>query len=275
MRYEEHPPPPAVAPCVACLWTLTGAVRTPSFDLILPDGRPELVVHRGDPFRRRRASGSTRLQPRRLVVGQMTGGVALAPGRRVESVGVRFTPAGLAPLCPFPQAELADRIVDVDAAAGAAPAHAGRCRRPRPDAGGGAGDAATGNCRVSMPRRRQLDPRLVRAVTRITTSAARCSMDALTPRHRRVVAVARAALPERRSGSARSGWPAWCDSGGPWPRSTPTRHGRRRPRPRPRVLRPGALHRRVPSVRRRRAAALRRAPAGRVDPVLRRSPATP
>jgi AraC-like DNA-binding protein len=113
LRYEEHAPPPSVAACVACVWTLTGATRTSAFDLILPDGRPELVIHRGDPFRQRLPTGATRTQPRRLIVGQMTGAVALAPGRRVESIGVRFTPAGLSPLCPFPQAALVDRLVAV------------------------------------------------------------------------------------------------------------------------------------------------------------------
>ncbi len=113
MRYEEHAPPAAVAAHVACLWTLTGATRRPSFDLILPDGRPELVVHRGDLFRQRRPGGGATLQPRQLIVGQMTHGVAIAPGRRVESIGVRFTPAGLAPLCPFPQSRLVDRLESV------------------------------------------------------------------------------------------------------------------------------------------------------------------
>jgi AraC-like DNA-binding protein len=114
LRYEEHTPPAPVAPCVACVWTLTGTATTPGFDLVLPDGRPELVVHRGDPFRQRLRTGATRIQPRRMIVGQMTGAVALAPGRRVESIGVRFTPAGLSPLCPFPQARLANRLVAID-----------------------------------------------------------------------------------------------------------------------------------------------------------------
>jgi transcriptional regulator GlxA family with amidase domain len=39
--------------------------------------------------------------------------VAIAPGRRIESIGVRFTPAGLAPLCPFPQSRLVDRLEPV------------------------------------------------------------------------------------------------------------------------------------------------------------------
>lgn len=115
MRYEEHAPPAAVAAHVACLWTLTGDAPDAAFDLILPDGRPELVVHRGDRFRQRRPGGGPLLQPRQLLVGQMTRGVAIAPGRRVESIGVRFTPAGLAPLCPFPQSRLVDRLVPVAA----------------------------------------------------------------------------------------------------------------------------------------------------------------
>ena len=54
---------------MACVWTLTGSARAPGFDLILPDGRSELVVHRGDPFRQRLRTGATRIQPRRLIVG--------------------------------------------------------------------------------------------------------------------------------------------------------------------------------------------------------------
>ena len=179
MRYEEHPPPPAVAPYVACLWTLTGAVRDPSFDLILPDGRPELVVHRGDPFRRKLATGATRVQPRRILVGQMTGGVALAPGRHVESVGVRFTPAGLAPLCPFPQARLADRILSLDRLG--AP---GLCRLAAVAADAQDLAAAVAALQRELPRvyaaARPPDPRLLAAVARITESGGTASLDAIT-----------------------------------------------------------------------------------------------
>jgi AraC-like DNA-binding protein len=179
MRYEEFPPPAPVAACVACLWTLTGGGDASVFDLILPDGRPELVVHRGDAFRQRLASGATRRQPLRLVVGQMTGAVAIAPGRRVESIGVRFTPAGLSPLCPFPQAELADRLVAVDAlpqapllqtlAAAAADA---------PTTATGLAALCDTLVRVyaTVP---PVDPRLQRAVVAIAESGGDVAMDAL------------------------------------------------------------------------------------------------
>jgi AraC-like DNA-binding protein len=179
MRYQEFPSPAAVASCVACLWTLTGDADVSAFDLILPDGRPELVVHRGDPFRQRLASGATRRQPRRLVVGQMSGAVALAPGRRVESIGVRFTPAGLSPLCPFPQAELADRIVAVDALAHASALQtlaAAAADAPTIDVAIAAlGDTLLGVYATAPP----LDPRLQRAVVAITESGGDVAVDAL------------------------------------------------------------------------------------------------
>ncbi len=179
MRYEEHPPPADVAPWVACLWTLTGRGDGESFELILPDGRPELVVHRGDPFRRKHASGAVRAQARRLVVGQMSAAVALAPGRRVETVGVRFTPAGLAPLCPFPQARLVDRIARVEALE--APLVRGIAAT--------VSDASTLASALSVLAGRltgayaevpPLDVRVQRAVTRITASGGTVAMDELT-----------------------------------------------------------------------------------------------
>jgi AraC-like DNA-binding protein len=179
LRYEEHAPPAPVASCVACVWTLTGAATASGFDLILPDGRPELVVHRGDPFRQRHGTGATRVQPRRLIVGQMTGAVALAPGPRVESIGVRFTPAGLSPLCPFPQTQLADRLIAVDgalaapllhdvaAAAAGAPTLAGAIAAVQ--------RALIGAFAVAPP----VDARVLAAVSHLASSAGDVSLAAL------------------------------------------------------------------------------------------------
>ncbi len=168
LHYEEYAPPRAVRDTVSRLWTLSGTPpASPRFELILPDGRPELVVHLGDAFRQRLATGATRVQPRRMVVGQMTGGVAIAPGRRVATIGVRFTPAGLAPLCRVPQSALVDKIADVAtleaplvqaiaAAAAAAPAL----------------DAALAAARAALVRAfagaAPIDPRIARALACIT-----------------------------------------------------------------------------------------------------------
>ena len=113
MTYRQFVPERRLRPFVHAFWTLTGVERTPVFDLILPDGRAELVVHRGDPFRQRLEAGQTCLQASAFVAGQMESAVAIAPGHAVETLGVTFTPCGLAPLCEAPQHALVDRLVDV------------------------------------------------------------------------------------------------------------------------------------------------------------------
>ena len=167
----------------------------------------------------------------------MAGGVALAPGRRVESVGVRFTPAGLAPLCPFPQARLADRIVRLDGVAGAA-----ACAPwpPPPPTAPTLGDALDA-LRRELPRAyastAPLDAAAADAPSRASpTSGGTVPLEAL--------AQAAGASPrwlerhfQAAVGSPRSGWPAWCASaarvaaleanpvrtaGPPWPSTTAT-----------------------------------------------------
>jgi hypothetical protein len=219
MRYEEHAPPAAVAAHVACLWTLTGDAPGAPFDLILPDGRPELVVHRGDRFRQRRPGGGSRLQPRQLVVGQMSHGVAIAPGRRVESIGVRFTPAGLAPLCPFPQSRLVDRIAPV--ADVPAPSvrrlAAAATAAPTLTAALAALDRELPRAYAESP---PVDPRLLTAVDLLSRAGGTLPMAAL--------ARATGAFPRwlgrhftASVGVSPSASPGWCASVARWPRSTP------------------------------------------------------
>ena len=113
MTYRQFVPERRLRPFVHAFWTLTGAESTPGFDLILPDGRAELVVHRGDRFRQRLDAGRSCVQASAFVAGQMESAVAIAPGHAVETLGVTFTPCGLAPLCEAPQHALVDRLVDV------------------------------------------------------------------------------------------------------------------------------------------------------------------
>jgi AraC-like DNA-binding protein len=118
MTYQEVRPAPALRPFVQSLWTLTGTQAEPGFELILPDGHAELIIHRGDPFRQRLSSGRLRVQSTAMIAGQMESGVAVAPGRAVETIGVKFAPCGLAPLCDVPQHTLTDLLLDVGDVAG-------------------------------------------------------------------------------------------------------------------------------------------------------------
>jgi AraC-like DNA-binding protein len=90
MRYAEFPPPDALRHVLHCLWTFEDeGGREPQ--RIVPDGRCELVVHRGDPYRE---VGAGAVQPRALFAGQLTQPLWLEATGRCDVVGVRFRPAG-------------------------------------------------------------------------------------------------------------------------------------------------------------------------------------
>jgi len=110
MEYREMAPAPDLKPFVAAFWTLRGVSTGEAADLVLPDGTAELVIHRTGRFHEWHASGEVVEQPAALVVGVMDRAITLAPARRFETVGVRFTPHGLAPLCRHPQSALSSRL---------------------------------------------------------------------------------------------------------------------------------------------------------------------
>jgi AraC-like DNA-binding protein len=110
MEYREGPPPRELAPFVAAVWTLSGVAPAAAFDLVLPDGCAELVIHRTGRFREWRGDGTVRQQPHAIVAGVMDRAVALSPATSFETVGVRFWPQGLAQLCACPLRDLSDDI---------------------------------------------------------------------------------------------------------------------------------------------------------------------
>jgi AraC-like DNA-binding protein len=110
MEYREIAPGPSLRPFVATFWTLQGVQPEARFDLVLPDGHAELVVHRSGRFREWQASGDVSEQSPALVAGVMERAIALAPAPRFETVGVRLAPHGLAPLCRHPLSVLGGRL---------------------------------------------------------------------------------------------------------------------------------------------------------------------
>jgi AraC-like DNA-binding protein len=90
--YEEQVPPPALAAHVQCVWRYSaGHDLTPQ--RIPPDGRAELILHRGTPYEEWR-DGAWHAQPRLLFAGQLTRPLLLRAPGPVEVLGVRFKPAG-------------------------------------------------------------------------------------------------------------------------------------------------------------------------------------
>jgi AraC-like DNA-binding protein len=116
MHYLEFAPIPQLADAVDRIWVLEGTAPAAgaAAEPILPDGRPELVLHFGDPFERVGERGTARQAPF-LYAGQVTRPLVLRPTGRVAVIGVRFHPHGGIAVMGNPQHELAGLTLGVDA----------------------------------------------------------------------------------------------------------------------------------------------------------------
>ena len=99
MIYKLKPPSAAFEPFVDCFWLLSGskpyADATP--EVVLPDGKTELIVHFGDDFfKHDSASNQFVRQARVLMSGQLTERILLKPSGEIGVVSVRFKSAGAA-----------------------------------------------------------------------------------------------------------------------------------------------------------------------------------
>jgi len=113
MKYEEFAPAHSWA--IERIWTLEGHADAlgGSPQPILPDGRPELVVHIGEPFFRVSGAGVRVRQPGVLWAGQLRRQLLLQPSGRIGIVGVRFHPHAGPSLFRMPQHEVTDRTPEV------------------------------------------------------------------------------------------------------------------------------------------------------------------
>ena len=90
MRYAEHAPPDALAAVLHCLWTFEDDAPGGEPQRIVPDGRCELIVHLGEPYRE---VGNDAPQPRVLFAGQLTKPLWLESTGPCAVVSARFRPA--------------------------------------------------------------------------------------------------------------------------------------------------------------------------------------
>jgi AraC-like DNA-binding protein len=111
-HYEEIDPPRELAAHVRCLWRLRGASAggAPP-EPIFPDGCVELVLNFADPFVRYTGNGASHLQALRLVTGQITRAITIAPSGRMDLWGIRFHPWAAAAFLDVQGTDLRDRMV--------------------------------------------------------------------------------------------------------------------------------------------------------------------
>jgi AraC-like DNA-binding protein len=110
MEYVESPAAPPLDSLVRCFWFLRGDDLGSEPQVIVPDGRLEIILHLREPFLRLDANDHAHRQATALVSGQLTAPLRLCPGGPADIVGIRFRTAAARAVLPLPLAELTDRV---------------------------------------------------------------------------------------------------------------------------------------------------------------------
>jgi AraC-like DNA-binding protein len=113
MHYQTLAPEPHLAPFVDCYWLLEAPAPPAAAEpeIVLPDGKTELIVHFGDDFLKLEGETYTR-QARVLMSGQLTERILLRPTGAIGVVAARFRAAGAARFFRVPYEEIVDEVVD-------------------------------------------------------------------------------------------------------------------------------------------------------------------
>jgi AraC-like DNA-binding protein len=109
--YRQFAPSPGLRGLVDRLWWLEGPAGAIGADPIPPDGHTEIIVHGGDPFRRRAAGGEWSVQDRVLLAGQATRALQVAPSGLARVVGARLLPHAAYAIFGQPQHQITDAVV--------------------------------------------------------------------------------------------------------------------------------------------------------------------
>jgi AraC-like DNA-binding protein len=92
MNYQEVLPSQKLRPFVKCFWQLEDNLLESRDELILPDGKMELIFQLGDVFEQSRSAPDT--TGKATIAGQLTKAITIKPIGKISLFGVRFTPQG-------------------------------------------------------------------------------------------------------------------------------------------------------------------------------------
>ncbi len=110
MNYQTFPPHPDLEALVKCYWTLeVPAEPDAAKQRIIPDGCLELAFILGDDIRRYTSESTFVLQPRAMILGQITEPFYIQPAGYVNTFAVRFYPYGFANFVTTPLKDLSDK----------------------------------------------------------------------------------------------------------------------------------------------------------------------
>lgn len=110
MNYQTFQPHPDLASFVKCYWTLEIPAGSDAHkQRILPDGCIEMIFILGDDIKSYTSNDQFIIQPRAMVLGQITEPFIVRPTGYVNSFAVRFYPYGFAGFVTTPVKNLANK----------------------------------------------------------------------------------------------------------------------------------------------------------------------
>ena len=115
MLYTEHPPHPALANLIRCIWVFEATPDDGAAEIqrIVPDGYPEMVLHYGDHCHEIEPGGALKRQSRFVFAGQLSQPLLLQPGRRAGMIGIRLQPSGARAFLGLSMHETTDVRIDL------------------------------------------------------------------------------------------------------------------------------------------------------------------
>ena len=110
MNYQTFEPQTNLKSLIKCYWALeVPAEANPQKQRIVPDGCMEMIFILGDDIKRYTSENEFIIQPRAIVVGQITEPFVIQPAGHVNCFAVRFYPYGFANFVETPVKELENK----------------------------------------------------------------------------------------------------------------------------------------------------------------------
>lgn len=115
MNYHTFEPCNDLSTLVKCYWTLESPkAEKPNRQTIVPDGCMEMIFHYGDLYKQYMENGSSIIQPRCFVFGQLTKPLEIEPTGKTGIFSVRFYPDGFLPFATIAIKEIENKAVSLE-----------------------------------------------------------------------------------------------------------------------------------------------------------------
>lgn len=115
MNYQTFEPQKNLSTFIKCYWTLESPMQKENEkQTIVPDGCMEMIFHYGDLYKQYIESGSSIIQPRCFVIGQLTQPLEIEATGRTGIFAVRFHPQGFLPFAVMPIKEMENRAISLE-----------------------------------------------------------------------------------------------------------------------------------------------------------------